>query len=162
MSHQISVRKLEPAVLEGLKEIMEGVRPLQFKIIKSEEPTAQSTHEILTERLHDIEKKEERIRQAYRDGIDTIEEYRDNKAILFKERAEIESRLAELTPAPAPSETDTRELMRNRLKNVYEILSSEDVSTVTKSNALKSIVDKIVYDSEKKELSIYLYCSDTL
>jgi len=49
--------------------------------------------------------------------------------------------------------------MRNRLKNVYEILSSEDVSTVTKSNALKSIVDKIVYDSEKKELSIYLYCS---
>lgn len=52
-----SVRKLEPAVLEGLKEIMEGVRPLQFKIIKSEEPTAQSTHEILTERLHDIEKK---------------------------------------------------------------------------------------------------------
>ncbi|MFR6393149.1 MAG: zinc ribbon domain-containing protein [Roseburia sp.] len=57
VSHQISVRKLEPAVLEGLKEIMEGVRPLQFKIIKSEEPTAQSTHEILTERLHDIEKK---------------------------------------------------------------------------------------------------------
>lgn len=109
-----------------------------------------------------LRKKEERIRQAYRDGIDTIEEYRDNKAILFKERAEIESRLAELTPAPAPSETDTRELMRNRLKNVYEILSSEDVSTVTKSNALKSIVDKIVYDSEKKELSIYLYCSDTL
>ena len=141
---------------------MEGVRPLQFKIIKSEEPTAQFTHEILTERLHDIEKKEERIRQAYRDGIDTIEEYRDNKAILFKERAEIESRLEELTPAPVPSETDTRELMRNLLKNVYEILSSEDVSTVTKSNALKSIVDKIVYDSEKKELSIYLHCSDTL
>lgn len=162
VSHQISARKLEPAVLEGLQEIMEGVRPLQFKIIKSEEPATQSAHEILTDRLHDIEKKEERIRQAYRDGIDTIEEYRDNKAILFKERAEIESRLEELTPAPVPSETDTRELMRNRLKNVYEILSSEDVSTVTKSNALKSIVDKIVYDSEKKELSIYLYCSDTL
>ena len=52
--------------------------------------------------------------------------------------------------------------MHNRLKNVYEILSSEDVATVTKSNALKSIVDKIVYDSEKKELNIYLYCSDTL
>lgn len=50
-------RKLEPAVLEGLKEIMEGVRPLQFKIIKSEEPAAQSAHAILTERLHDIEKK---------------------------------------------------------------------------------------------------------
>lgn len=39
--------------------------------------------------------KEERIKASYREGIDTLEEYKANKALLQKERIHLEEQLKE-------------------------------------------------------------------
>ena len=41
-----------------------------------------SERKMLVKKINSIKVKEERIKEAYRDGIDTLEEYKLNKEIL--------------------------------------------------------------------------------
>ena len=47
--------------------------------------------------------------------------------------------------------------MLERVRNVYEIVSSESVDDVTKNEILKSIIEKIVYNKEEDTLEVYYY-----
>lgn len=158
VSHQISERKLVPAVLTGIENIVSGAVPLEFKVLEQSAESDQSAITLLKERIADIGRKEERIRQAYRDGIDTIDEYRDNKNILQQERTELQQKLDTLSTT-CHNEAITPQQMLEKLRNVYELLVSENVTTADKNAALRSIVDYIEYDSENKEISIFLYCA---
>lgn len=160
-SHRISEKKLAPEVLKGLKDIIDGTTALEFKVLQNADNKDQSAVELLQSRLSEVEKKEERIKQAYRDGIDTIEEYKENKRILASEREDLQKRLDALSVTePAPDHTD--EHVMDHLKNVYDIITNDSIPMMERNKAIKSIVDRIVYDSEKKEISIFLYCSETL
>lgn len=52
----------------------------------SNEPDTDDRSVILSQ-LSKLEDKEARIKQAYGDGIDTLEEYKENKQLLEDERA---------------------------------------------------------------------------
>lgn len=160
-SHQISEKKLVPEVLQGIKDILDGNAKLEFRIIKRAEDKDQYAIDILKARISDIDKKEARIKQAYRDGIDTIEEYKENKKILAAERDDLQKRLDALSCAGS-NKSNTDEQVIERLKNVYDIITNDSIPMIERNKAIKSIVDHIVYDSEKGELSIFLYCSETL
>ena len=44
-----------------------------------------------------------------------------------------------------------------RVRNVYEIISSDAVDNTVKNEILKSVIEKIVYDRESDELKVYYY-----
>ena len=97
--------------------------------------------------------KEDRIRASYREGIDTLEEYKENKALIAKERDSLERQLAELeenTPDKIPDDPTPK--MLDRVSSVHDILVSDSYSLVQKNEALKQIIDKIVYDRESDTL----------
>lgn len=151
----VSSLKLEPAVLSSLKEILDTkTLSFEYKVIEQTEQVDEKA--LLEEQLQQIALKEQRIKTAYREGIDTIEEYKHNREIIERERDEIQQKINELESA-SRDETKDKEVMLKKIKNVYEVVSSSDYTDQQKNEMLKTIVDKYVYDKENDTLNAYYY-----
>lgn len=151
---RISSLSLEPAVIQALKESIE-TQDIVFNVIKNHTTEEIDKVSILGNQLMQLTQKEKRIKDAYRDGIDTLEEYKENKRIIQKEREVLEKALAMQTSVKPAA--DGREKMLNKIYNGYEIICSSNFTDQQKNEALKSIVEKIIYDKEKDNLQIYYY-----
>ena len=151
---RISSLSLEPAVIQALKESIE-TQDIVFNVIKNHTTEEIDKVSILENQLVQLTQKEKRIKDAYRDGIDTLEEYKENKRIIQKEREVLEKALAMQTSVKPAA--DGREKMLNKIFNGYEIICSSKFTDQQKNEALKSIVEKIIYDKEKDNLQIYYY-----
>ncbi|MDE7157302.1 MAG: recombinase family protein [Lachnospiraceae bacterium] len=159
VSHQISAMKLEKAVLDGLHEILaSGI--LSYKKIRKNE--AADTDLIrINNLLTKLDAKEKRMKAAYLDGIDTLEEYKANKTMITGERNRFLSELSSLTQRTTTAPEQEREDFLKEIKNVYDILTSEaDVSY--KAEILRKIVKSIDYDRPQDTLTIHLYTPDKL
>ena len=98
-----------------------------------------------------LETKEERIRLAYINGIDTVEDYQLNKDLINRERKELNKRLEELENTTSGSDVD----INTRVKAAATILNSKTSSNEEKSLVLKSICDKIIYDKANETLEFF-------
>ena len=107
--------------------------------------------------MNSLVNKEERIKASYREGIDTLEEYKRNKEIIQKERDSLEQQLKELEENSPKSKHPKKAEMLSKVQNVYDILVSTNYTYVQKNEALKRIVDKIIYDKDTDTLKIYYY-----
>lgn len=96
-----------------------------------------------------------RIKQAYRDGIDTLEEYKENKQLLKDEREALEKQLEAFSSASDDSNSNAT--MLKSISTVYDIIKDTSRDTLTRSNAIRSIVDHFVYDKEKDKLEVYFF-----
>ncbi|MBS6520304.1 MAG: recombinase family protein [Clostridiales bacterium] len=151
----VSSLKLEPAVLSSLKEILDTkTLSFEYKVI---EPTEEIDERgLLEEQLQQISLKEQRIKTAYREGIDTIEEYKHNREIIERERDELQQKISELESVDMDT-SDDKAIMLKKIQNVYEVVSSSDYTNQQKNEMLKTIVDKFVYDKENDTLNAYYY-----
>ena len=97
-------------------------------------------------------KKLSRVREAYEAGIDSLEEYRENKQ-------KIQSRIDELTAqaeVSAPrSEADIKKLISGRIKAGLDILESDETSETLKNMTLRSFVDRIIFMKPKGIVEIF-------
>jgi DNA invertase Pin-like site-specific DNA recombinase len=153
--NSISSLKLAPAVLQSLKDVLNN-QQLSFRYIQPEPETAPDLSDILLDQLKRIDEKLDRIKEAYRNGVDTLEEYKENKALVQNEKQLLEKQLAAL-PAQDNESDQAESALLDRVRNVYEIVNSESVDDVTKNEILKSIIEKIVYNKEKDTLEVYYY-----
>lgn len=157
VSHSISAKKLEPIILDALKQTLDSGH-VTFQELNTLPPKLDE-HSLLMERLADVEKKEERIRQAYRDGIDTLEEYKENKQILQTERSSLKEQLDNLAQEDTIDNTEKQAIVLHKIQNVYQLILSDGIDMQTKNEALKSIVEKIVIDTDSDKADIYFYLS---
>lgn len=153
--NSISSLKLEPAVLESIKSVLDTGKITYRKIEAKTEDTA-DLKTILEDQIKKIDVKLQRIKEAYMNGIDTLEEYKENKRIVQGEKDSLEKQLSELKEEKSSTKNEDKDMLM-RVKNVYDILSSDSVDVTTKSEVLRSVVDKIVYDREKDLLKVYYY-----
>ncbi len=154
-SISISEKKLTAGILESLSNIL-NTQKITYRYIpqKPEDTGLAASYEKELERLA---VRKERVRQAYETGIDTLEEYRENKQRLAKEQAALKAQLEKLREAQSKNPSD--ELMLKKVQSVYGILSDPDIPYETKGQALRSIVEKAVYDKPHKKLLVYYYFS---
>ncbi|MDE6313179.1 MAG: recombinase family protein [Lachnospiraceae bacterium] len=103
-----------------------------------------------------LDKKEKRCKEAYLAEIDTLEEYKENKEAIQKERHEIEQKIFE-TKMPEDSPLLRRQLMED-CKTVAQLLRS-DADSEEKASSLRQIVKEIKYQRESKSLEIIFYKS---
>ena len=152
VSHQISAIKLETAVLDGLHEILASGNVSYEKIWINE---SADTEQIRINRLLSrLDIKETRIKAAYLDGIDTLEEYKANKTMITEERNRILSELSSLKQG-TKNGPETENFLKE-IKNVYDILTS-DADVAYKAELLRKIVTSIDYDRPGDTLTIHLY-----
>jgi len=161
-NHYVPEKTIVPAVLNALREVLEcGTVNYEIKnVVKSED-----THELETLKnlLQKLETKEKRARDAYMDGIDTIDEYRQNKLLLQKERESLEASVAQLSQSrmeSASQEADQTKRILDNIRSVIDILESDSFTMVQKNIALKSIVDKIVFNRDNMHIDIYYYLTE--
>ena len=153
----ISAAKLEPVVLSAIKEAFQDEK-LSFSYIAPKRALPDSSEQQrLTDMLAKVSVKEQRARDAYMNGIDSLEEYKQNKSVLLQERNRLEEKLQLLSP-DKKSKKETKQIMLRSIKSVYDILIS-DADIAEKNAMLKSIVEKIVYDKAEDTLQIYYYYS---
>ena len=126
--------------------------------LREYQPTEQfDERKAITEQLESLTGKEERIKASYREGIDTLEEYKANKAIIQKERESLEQQLKDLKKAAHKSDQNPADAMLQKVRSVYDILISNNYTYVQKNEALKQIIDKIIYDRKNDSLKIYFF-----
>lgn len=153
-SHFVRANLIEQAIIETLETHIasgnieyteESVAPVQLS----------DEYEFLKESLSKLKLREKRIKTAYQDGIDTLEEYKENKQLLQKEKERIQLQLTEIESKNGKNDSiDHSEEMILRVKNIIDIIKS-DASKEVKSDSIRSICDKIVYDKKAKNLDIY-------
>ncbi len=153
--NSISSLKLEPAVLSSIEEVLNTGR-IVYRYMPTEEEAAVDLTAILEEQLKRIAEKFERIKEAYRNGVDTLEEYKANKELVQSEKDLIEKQLQEAAQNNPEPESIEKNLLEH-VRNVYEIINSDSVDAVTKNAILKSVIEKIIYDKESDELKVYYY-----
>lgn len=156
-SIHISEKKVLAAVYEYFESILDGGE-FQYTYRSPETVELSSERNALLEELEKITSREARIALAFEKGVDTLEEYAENKKRLKKAREDLEAELTKLDERPAatgPSKSD----ILSTVRSVYEIIKNPDVSMEIKGNVMRDIVEKIVFDKEKGELIFYLYFS---
>lgn len=151
VSNSIAVTKAENLVLQSLKYSIE-TQDIDYEHIPKKNDS-DSDRNILLYELSSLDKKEARIKDAYISGIDTIDEYKENKSIISKERKRLQSML-ELEVA---EERPSKEEFLKRINDVYSLLINDEVDFEEKGNAIRSIVQKIVYNKQSNTITIYYY-----
>lgn len=154
--NSISSLVLEPAVLAALQDVFQTKEVVYTQIRPETLPEIIDERELFSEQLRQLGQKEKRIKEAYQNGIDTLEEYRENKECLKLERKQLEMRLSDCHPVPS-DHSAKKEQDDNRLYTVCDVISSEKFTNQQKNEVMKSIVQKIIYDKPRDVLTIY-YC----
>lgn len=154
----ISANKAEAAVMASLHSVIES-GTVEFEHIRKQPSEGTDEISILDAALARVAVKESRIRDAYESGIDTLEEYKDNKLRIANERQELLAEIERLKgiAASAPNDVPSEEEVLNRIKDVYSLLSDPDVSYDVKGAAVRSIISDIVVDQTQKEIHFHYY-----
>ena len=95
--------------------------------------------------------RENRIRDAYESGIDTLEEYKANKDRLISNRLQLENELEVLQKEQKDKELNKDDVLYE-IKSVNDILKNPAVSYEEKGTLIRTIVDQIVYDKESGKM----------
>lgn len=144
----ISVKKMEGLVIEYFEELLKGK---DFQYIQKAAPANDGAElEALKQELSRLSVREQRIKLAYENEVDTLEEYKKNKQRLQKQREtlleEISSLESEVPAAPS------KEYALSKIENVYDMLQDPDVSYDVKGNFIRTVVDQIVFDKDSGKI----------
>jgi DNA invertase Pin-like site-specific DNA recombinase len=148
VSHSITIPKVESAVISGLEDC---IAKKQFTI--SPTPKKSKTQGIDYDKLIAIEEKKiARAKEAYLAEIDTIEQYKQNKA-------EITKRIEELIARRDKDTTQIKDInaFAKKVTDIVELCKNENATVTAKNEALHSIIEKIVYIKAKHTLAIYFH-----
>lgn len=156
-SISINEKKVIEAVYEYFEHILSGGE-FEYTYIAPEVTELNAERNTLMEELEKISSREARISLAFEKGIDTLEEYAENKKRLKMAREELEKQL-EMLNNTSVSAGPTKEEVMNTIENVYEIIKNPDVSMEVKGNVMRDLFEKIVYDKENKRFIFYLQFS---
>lgn len=152
----INVRRCEDALIESLQGIVDaGAEAIDFRTVpKSAEPSP--LLDKYNAALANLDAKERRIKEAYIEGIDTKDEYRENKLLLASERKKLEQliRKESANNVMQIDITNPEELI-SHIENLIQILTDPEVDIPQKNKALASILEKMEYTREDDTFRFY-------
>jgi hypothetical protein len=146
VSHYISLAKINKAVLEALESSIEH---MSFDIAPKNINVSSSVPDI-DKLIANEMKKLERVKSAYENGIDTLEEYKANKT---KIQQSIKKLQAE---CPQPKEMFNKKAFAKKVQGVVDFIKS-DASEKAKNEALRTIIDHIVLHKPEAYIDVVFY-----
>lgn len=154
-SHNISINKAEQYVITGLEKLLTSDY-IPYKIIYHT-PAASEKESELRKLLSRLNDREKRVKDAYLNEIDTIEEYKENRMLINSERGRIQSELNELLAAKNNSTPDEdKQLMIQNITEVLSVLKDPDANYTEKGIAIRKIMDKIIFDRKNTSFDFHL------
>lgn len=155
-SHYIGIHPIEKMVIEYLESVLHSPA-IVYTVISSASADADSKLADLEKQLQKVENKGKRIKAAYLNEIDTLEEYKANKAALLEERATIEKNIKLLTVSNADmSKEEMDKKMKQNISALLAVLQDDSADYVQKGNMMRNVVDHIVFDRGNTSLDMFL------
>lgn len=150
VSHSIMIEKANKAVEEELEKLS---KTLAFTVEPANTAEAGRQAVDYDKVLQMEEKRMQRAKEAYQSGVDSLEEYSQNKAAIQKRIAEIKAEKAE---KEKPCIIDKKDFA-GRISQVLKAVRNKKVTEDAKAIALRSIIRDIVYYKEKGEFTVHFY-----
>ena len=144
ISHYISLTKINKAVLEALQT---AIDTMSFDISPKSRPTTSAPD--IDKLIANETKKLERVKAAYENGIDTLDEYIANKT-------KIQAQIKKLQAECQPTETFNKKAYAKKVKSVLDILQG-NATEKEKNEALRSVVDHIILHKPDVSIDIVFY-----
>lgn len=158
VSHGISERKIVAIIFNSLREAVNTNRKYEWKKENKEKKVQKENPiSLIQVQLEKLTKKEERIQEAYVDGIDTLEEYKRNKLLILKERKNLEQELESLSLSKNQNLSITER--KQQISDIIMVMESDDFSNAEKNEAIRSIIEKIVYDKLNGTIQVFYHYS---
>lgn len=156
-SHYISEKKVLSAVYEYFEKLLDGM-DFEYEYRPQKADDILSLEKSIKEEIDKIASRESRIRLAFENGVDTLEEYAENKKRLKAERERLEAQLADIL-VPSKKETPSSDVVLDRIRTVYDMIRNPEVDDEAKGRFMRSLVEDIVYDKKNGRLIFHLYIS---
>lgn len=151
VSHYISMEKLEPLVLAGIRSAYcSGNFDYQFT---HKTDTLQIETELLLSQLEKIEEKEHRIKNIYLHGIDSLVEYEKKRTELNKESQQL--RLLLKNTELEKEKKESINIFPEKITDAASVLTSDNFSNDQKANAVRRILEKVVFQKEADRVELY-------
>lgn len=152
ISHNISLRKLEPIVIETMKAACDT---LNFNFDVEIQNTQKIDTAINIEALIKKEKQKLlKVKEAYESGVDSLDEYKENKQRITDTISALQTELQKATPKPA---TTSNKQYAKKVGNVIKIIEAPDKTPAEKNEALRSVLSKIIFNKKHSPATIDLY-----
>lgn len=148
-SHSISLNKINEAVLRKLQMDMNSGE-LDITLKDTNDDSAKNVSEMLLKKEY---KKLERVKLAYENGIDSIDEYKINKSKISERIKQLEKEISK----PPTDKTQVQNKFKKRLKDSVSKLKSSNLSENEKNEILRSFISKIVFNRENNTIQVYYY-----
>ena len=146
VSHSVTVPRIENALIEGLEQV---IKTKQFNITPKAPKRTENTVDY--DKLIAIEERKlERAKQAFLAEIDTIEQYAQNK----KDITERINGLIAKRDEETPRGTIDPDAYAKKVAEIVDFIKS-DATEPAKNEALRTIIDKVLYDKAKGTLAVY-------
>ncbi len=156
VSTSLSVKKAEEAVINYFNQILDGA---EFTYVCKRKSTDNSQQiEQLQREIDRLTMREARIRYAYENGIDTLEEYKANKERLVSDRLELTAALNQLLQEAQAEVPDQAEVLKE-IRSIADVLKNPAVGYEEKGNLIRSVVEQIIYDRESGKMSFDIIIS---
>lgn len=150
-SHNISVEKANEAVIEYLRN---AAISENFSISSSSDNRNQDIVD-LKKLIASEYSRLDRIKTAYQNGIDTLDEYKENKERVRKSISRLEKSLNDINKQKELNIDKSN--FCDRIFNVLNVICDSKQSEKAKNTALRTIVEKIVYFKPDNRFEIYFY-----
>lgn len=155
-SCSISEKKVIAALEEYFEKLLSGM-DFEYSYRAPETGEKISKRKSLEAELDRIATREERIRLAFENEVDTLEEYKRNKERLQKDREDILMQLENLNKNN--EDTKTKSDVLKNVQTVYDVIKNDAIDYGTKGIFMRSLVEDIVYDKKNSKLIFHLYIS---
>lgn len=153
-SNFMSVRKLEKLMGNALEALISNDNFTGYdQIVLSKKNDGKL--ELLQVSLKKIRAKLNRHKDAYSSGIDTIDEYRENKTKCRKEEKELLKQLEALSVNDVVAGENTQ--LKTSVILLTKLLYSDDYDIEQKSFAVKNVVEKIIFNKNTGKFTVFYY-----
>lgn len=153
MKSSIRTDVLEKAILEHIES---DIDTIDLIVCDQEGASNDVDLNFYKQQLRSVENKLSQAQQAYLGGVDTLEEYKENKEHLKKEKDVLESYIHIHNEE---MEQSNKKTIPEKLGKLTDIVK-EECSIELKNKVLKSFVKQIVLDIPKESFEIEYYVID--
>lgn len=148
-SHSITIQKANAAIISYIEDV---VITGEINIVEADGSTRTDLPLSNYKKLIENEKaKLNRVKLAYENGIDTMDEYRINKAKITES-----IKALELTMNSASPKID-KKAYTEKLINVLNIIRNPKQPEDVKNSALRSVIQKITFNKQNNSFEVYFY-----
>ena len=151
VSHCIKAHTLETLVLQELKKAFPDSLEISIKPNPQDKGFLDESA-FLNERLSNLDLKERRIKEAYQDGIDTIDEYKDNKKLLEFERKTVSNQLEKIRSNSLNS--NFHDHIIKIIDNVCALFTDDSIDMNIKYKTAHFLINQVVFNKSEGVLEI--------